>query len=169
MKIKSCFLLFLTLVISLLALISCSANNNPTYTETDIESAFEAEDNSSGFDSISNAEIADGEIAHGDIIFDRLNTPKILQSKLVLNGKIYTDIIRSHDIAIGLLPGIGVSESALSVYDEQYFAEFDLLVIVFKTDTICEQTLASLEIENNVLTASFNEKVPEDGSLIHYI
>ncbi len=71
-------------------------------------------------------------VSYGDVVYDSLDVLVINDNgALVTDDNIYIDLLKTYEDADSGLTGIGVSQSALSVYDENYFADKDLLVIAF--------------------------------------
>ena len=100
---------------------------------------------------------------YGDIVFDTLDLDK---NKLVSEDKKYTSIIRTYDEAELILLDMGVSDSASSVYDENYFASYDLLIVAFATNSVYQYALEKMEMNDNTLTIAFDEKIPKVNTLL---
>lgn len=106
-------------------------------------------------------------VSYGDVVYDSLDVLVINDNgALVTDDNIYIDLLKTYEDADSVLTGIGVSQSALSVYDENYFADKDLLVIAFSTNPDYEYTIKNLDLNGNSLTVNIDEKIPKAHNLL---
>lgn len=100
-------------------------------------------------------------IAYGDIVYDRIGGKNSRT-----DDSIYTRLYKTYEEANADLPNFGTSQSALSVYDEAYFTDNDLLFFTFATNTDYAYTVKSLWLEGDVLKVNVDERVPEVRHLV---
>lgn len=99
-------------------------------------------------------------ISYGDVIFDTVNYTDMQEEEL------YTNIITAYNSAYTALTDLGASQSALSVYNEAYFVDNDLLAISFQANPDFTYTIEKLTLEKNTLTVYSNVKIPQAHHLL---
>lgn len=99
-------------------------------------------------------------ISFSDVVCDRLDL-LIMDDTLIKDGNIYSNLLVNYTDANTILNNIGVSASALSVYDEDYFTDNDLLIIAFDSVPGFKYTISSLVLNDNVLTVNLDKHVPK--------